>query len=195
MEFINPFPGKNPGDEITNQELINVLRLSICAEHDATQLYDTIAEYVNDPKIKKIMKDVADEEQVHIGEFQYLLEIIEKDEKEKTEKGRQEVKEKLGTQETEEDETEEGETVSEDVEIILNNKRFLLEKGDKIFIESTEVEYPVNTKKRTQSAIGYIMKYQHRKDEAGEKARRNKAKVARAAKRFGISLPEDWNKK
>ena len=52
--------------------------------------------------------------------------------------------------------------------------------------------YPVHDKDHVQSAIGYIMKYKNRKDESGDKARRNKTKVAKAAKRYGISLPEDW---
>lgn len=55
-----------------------------------------------------------------------------------------------------------------------------------------EVEYPVHDKEHTQSAIGYIMKYQNKGGEVGRKARRNKAKVARAAKRFGIELPKNW---
>jgi len=36
------------------------------------------------------------------------------------------------------------------------------------------------------------MKYKDRQDESGEKARRNKTKVTKAAKRFGINLPENW---
>ena len=87
-------------------------------------------------------------------------------------------------------------TISEDVEIVLYGNKYLLEKGDVVVIEKKingkEVEYPVTDKEHTQSAIGYIMKYKNRKDEAGTKARRNKAKVAKAAKKFGIELPEDW---
>jgi hypothetical protein len=86
--------------------------------------------------------------------------------------------------------------VTENTEIVLNGKKYLLEEGDVIILEKEidgrEVEYPVTDKEHTQSAIGYIMKYKDRKDEAGKKARRNKAKVARAAKRFGIELPENW---
>ena len=86
--------------------------------------------------------------------------------------------------------------VSENTEVVLDGENYLLEKGDVIVLEKKiagrEVEYPVMDKEHTQSAIGYIMKYKDRKDEAGAKARRNKAKVARAAKKFGIELPEDW---
>jgi hypothetical protein len=88
--------------------------------------------------------------------------------------------------------------ISERVEVSLDGKRYLLEVGDRIMINEKmingrEVEYPVNDKEHTQSAIGYIMKYKDRDDESGEKARRNMAKVARAAKRFGIDLPDGWH--
>jgi rubrerythrin len=95
MEFVHPFPGKNPGDKLTKQELISALRLSLCAEEEATHLYDTIAEYTDDERVKKIMKDVADEEQVHIGEFQKLLDLLEDDEVEKVEEGEKEAEEKM----------------------------------------------------------------------------------------------------
>jgi len=95
MEFVHPFPGKNPGDKLTKQELISAVRLALCAEEEAVHLYDTIAEYTNDEKVKKIMKDVADEEQVHIGEFQKLLDLLEEDEVEKVEEGEKEAEEKM----------------------------------------------------------------------------------------------------
>jgi len=97
VAFVHPFPGKNPGDKITKQELISALRLSLCAEEEATHLYDTIAEYADDEKIKKIMRDVADEEQVHIGEFQKLLDLYEDDEEENVGEGEGEAKKKMGT--------------------------------------------------------------------------------------------------
>ena len=95
MEFVHPFPGKKVGDKVTKQELISAIRLSLCAEEEATHLYDTISEYTENEKIKKLMKDVADEEQVHIGEFQKLLEELEGDEAEKFEEGKNEAEEKM----------------------------------------------------------------------------------------------------
>jgi len=100
VDFTRPFPGKNPGDKITKQELISAIRLSICAEEEATHLYDTIAEYVEDERVKKIMKDVANEEQVHIGEFQKLLEMFEEDEVKLIEEGKQEIEEMLTKKES-----------------------------------------------------------------------------------------------
>lgn len=95
IEFVHPFPGKNPGDPITKQELISAIRLSLCAEEEATHLYDTIADYVQDERVKKIMQDVAKEEQVHVGEFQHLLNLIEDDEAANLYEGIEEAKEKI----------------------------------------------------------------------------------------------------
>jgi rubrerythrin len=96
MEFVHPFPGKKPGDKVSKQELLSAIRLSLCAEEEATHLYDTIAEHVSDERVKKIMRDVAGEEQVHIGEFQKLLKILEDDEAEVLEEGEDEAGEKMG---------------------------------------------------------------------------------------------------
>jgi len=95
VDFVHPFPGKKPGDKITKQELISALRLSLCAEEEATHLYDTIAEYTDDERVKKVMKDVANEEQVHVGEFQKLLDLMEDDEEEKVGEGKKEAEEKI----------------------------------------------------------------------------------------------------
>jgi len=97
VDFVHPFPGKNPGDTLTKQEIIRALRLALAAEEEATQLYDLIAEYVDDKRIKKIMKDVADEEQVHKGEFQKLLDLYVEDEIKLVEEGKQEAEEKIGS--------------------------------------------------------------------------------------------------
>ena len=72
MDFVDPFKGKTPGDPLSNQEIISAVRLSLCAEEEATHLYNRIAEFVPDERVKKLMIDVAKEEQVHIGEFQKL---------------------------------------------------------------------------------------------------------------------------
>ena len=97
MEFVHPFPGKQPGDKITDQELLSAIRLSLCAEEEATHLYDTIAEFVSDERVKKVMTDVASEEQVHAGEFQKLLKVLEDDEEKLLEKGEDEAEEKMAS--------------------------------------------------------------------------------------------------
>ena len=107
VDFVHPFKGKKPGDEISKQELISAVRLSLCAEEEATHLYDTIAEFVKDAKVQKLMRYIASEEQVHIGEFQQLLNELEDDEEEKVSEGEKEAEDKMGgSQSKEESKTE-----------------------------------------------------------------------------------------
>jgi rubrerythrin len=122
-QFINPFPGKTADEPLDDRELARAIRQSIAAEHEAVHLYEAIADSTNNAQIKKVMQDVADEEKVHVGEFQALLETLQGDEKEFVNDGRKEVEEMGGE-------------VSESVEVILNGEKFLLEEGDRIDIIS-----------------------------------------------------------
>jgi len=78
---------------LTHEETCRALRLSIAAEYDAVALYEKIAERTDDPLVKKVMLDVADEEKVHAGEFLEALKKIEPDEAKHYRKGSAEVKE------------------------------------------------------------------------------------------------------
>lgn len=75
-EFANPFSGKVPDRKLTKGELLRALRLDIAAEEEAVHLYMAHAEATDDPLAKKVLIDVADEERVHVGEFQRLIEIL-----------------------------------------------------------------------------------------------------------------------
>lgn len=75
-EFANPFSGKVPDRKLTREELIRAIRLDIAAEHEAVHLYMAHAEAIDDPLAKKVLVDIANEERVHVGEFQRLLEIL-----------------------------------------------------------------------------------------------------------------------
>lgn len=99
MEFVHPFPGKKVGDTVTKQELISAVRLTLCAEEEAVHLYNTIAEYTDNEQVKKLMKDIANEELVHAGEFQKMLDTLEPDEVEKIEEGKKEAEDKIGEKE------------------------------------------------------------------------------------------------
>lgn len=55
----------------------DILRLSIIAEQDATNLYEVLATKTSNPKLKRVLLDVANEEKVHVGEFQGLLKEID----------------------------------------------------------------------------------------------------------------------
>ncbi|HCG99863.1 MAG TPA: Rubrerythrin [Actinobacteria bacterium] len=91
-EFVNPFSGMVPR-KMTKDELIRAIRLNISAEHEATHLYMAHADATDDPLAKKVLTDIADEERVHIGEFQQLLRILDPEEDKYLDEGVKEVEE------------------------------------------------------------------------------------------------------
>lgn len=91
-EFVNPFSGKVPERKLTREELIRAIRLDIAGEHEAIHLYMSHADAIDHPLAKKVLIDIANEERVHVGELERLLEILT-DEARWTEEGRAEVDE------------------------------------------------------------------------------------------------------
>lgn len=71
--FMDPFPGLNPGEKLDSRELTRSLRLAIAAELEAVHLYEAIVDASDDPDVKKVLQDIADEEKVHAGEIEVLL--------------------------------------------------------------------------------------------------------------------------
>jgi rubrerythrin len=92
-EFVNPFSGKVPDRKLTHEELIRAIRLNVAAEHEAIHLYMAHAEATDHPLARKVLIDIADEERVHVGEFERLLEILTGDEQRWVAEGREEVDE------------------------------------------------------------------------------------------------------
>jgi rubrerythrin len=92
-QFINPYSGRRLEHEMATEELIRAIRQNIAAEHEAVHLYMAHAEVTSHPLARKILIDIANEERVHIGEFQRLLEILSSDEAIYLAQGRQEVDE------------------------------------------------------------------------------------------------------
>ena len=92
-EFVNPFSGKVPDRKLTLEELIRAIRLNIAAEHEAVHLYMAHADATDHPLAKEVLIDIANEERVHAGEFQRLLEILTGDEDKWMAEGREEVDE------------------------------------------------------------------------------------------------------
>jgi rubrerythrin len=70
-----------------------ILRLGMIAELDAVNLYEQLANMTEDKNIKKILLDIAKEEKTHIGEFQALLILKDKEQMKELEEGEKEVKE------------------------------------------------------------------------------------------------------
>ena len=70
-----------------------ILRAGIIAELDAINLYEQMAAMTENADIKRILLDIAKEEKTHVGEFQALLLINDKEQEKELEKGKKEVKE------------------------------------------------------------------------------------------------------
>ena len=90
-EFLNPYPGKVPDRKLGKAELVRALRLDLAAEHEAVHLYLAHADAADDPLAEAVLRDIADEERVHIGEFQRLIGILTGDEQKFNDAGAQEV--------------------------------------------------------------------------------------------------------
>lgn len=65
------------------------------ASFTATQLYMQLAESTNNKLAVKVLKEIADEELVHVGEFLRLLRELAPDEEKFYAKGAKEVEEKI----------------------------------------------------------------------------------------------------
>jgi rubrerythrin len=73
-----------------------ILRAGIIAELDAINLYEQMAALTENENIRKILLDIAKEEKTHVGEFQTLLLMEDKEQEKELEKGKKEVKEIVG---------------------------------------------------------------------------------------------------
>ncbi len=70
-----------------------ILRAGIIAELDAINLYEQMAAMTDNKKIRKVLLDIAKEEKTHVGEFQTLLLMFDKEQKRELEEGEKEVRE------------------------------------------------------------------------------------------------------
>jgi len=92
-EFSNPFSGVVPGPKLSLAELTRALRLNISAEEEAIHLYEAHADATDNRLAETVLRDVAREERVHVGEFQHLLNLLLSDEQVTLDEGAAEVNE------------------------------------------------------------------------------------------------------
>jgi rubrerythrin len=71
-----------------------ILRVGIIAELDAINLYEQMAALTKNKNVKKVLLDIAREEKTHVGEFQTLLLMEDKEQANELEEGKKEVYEK-----------------------------------------------------------------------------------------------------
>jgi rubrerythrin len=72
-----------------------LLRSAIIAELDAINLYEQMADMTRNGNIRKVLLDIAREEKTHVGEFQTLLLIEDKEQVQELEEGKKEIEELL----------------------------------------------------------------------------------------------------
>jgi rubrerythrin len=93
--FGSPFSGLANERKLTDAELVRAIRFMVAAEYEATQLYMQLAESTHNKIAQKVLKDIADEELVHAGEFLRLLHELAPDEKKFYTQGAKEVEEMI----------------------------------------------------------------------------------------------------
>jgi rubrerythrin len=94
-EFGAPFSGLANDRKLTDEELVRAIRFMIAAEYEAIQLYMQLAESTDNNLAIEVLKDIADEERVHAGEFLRLLRELAPDEEKFYAEGANEVEEEI----------------------------------------------------------------------------------------------------
>ena len=94
-DFGNPYSGLANDRKLTHQELVRAIRFMISAEYEAIQLYMQLAESTDNKLAVEVLKDIADEERIHAGEFLRLLRELAPDEEKFYAEGASEVEEEI----------------------------------------------------------------------------------------------------
>jgi rubrerythrin len=94
-DFGNPFSGLARDKKLTKEELIRAIRFMVAAEYEAIQMYMQLAESTDNRLAIEVLKDIADEERVHAGEFLRLLKELAPDEEKYYSEGAGEVEEEI----------------------------------------------------------------------------------------------------
>jgi rubrerythrin len=94
-EFGTPFSVLQNDRKLTDEELIRAMRFMVAAEYEAIQLYMQLAESTDNELAIKVLKDIADEERIHAGEFLRVLHELAPEEKDFYADGAKEVERML----------------------------------------------------------------------------------------------------
>ena len=93
--FGSPFSGLANDRKLTDEELVRAIRFMVASEYEATQMYTQLAESTDNKLAAEVLKEIADEELVHVGEFLRLLHELAPDEEKFYAKGAKEVEGKI----------------------------------------------------------------------------------------------------
>ena len=94
-EFGSPFSGLAKKKKLKKEELVRAIRFMVAAEYEAIQMYMQLAESTDNKLAIEVLKDIADEERVHAGEFLRLLHELAPDEEKSYAEGAKEVEEEI----------------------------------------------------------------------------------------------------
>lgn len=94
-KFGTPYNVLKAERTMTHEELVRSIRFNIAAEYEAVQFYEEVIECTNNELVKKVLRDIVDEERVHAGELMKLLLTIEPDESKHYADGAKEVEEMM----------------------------------------------------------------------------------------------------
>ena len=94
-DFGHPFAGLANDRKLTDEELVRAIRFMVAAEYEAIQLYMQLAESIDNELAIEVLKDIADEERVHAGEFLRLLHELDPEEQKLYDEGAEEVEEEI----------------------------------------------------------------------------------------------------
>jgi len=72
-DFGTPFSGLKNDRALDKEETIRAIRFLVASEYEAIQLYTQLADSIKDKKVEKVLRNIAEEEVVHAGEFLRLL--------------------------------------------------------------------------------------------------------------------------
>jgi rubrerythrin len=86
----DPFVANVPR-QLSAEELLQALRVDMAGEPEAIIGYEAHAMATSDERVKKVLYHIADEERQHVGELQQLIYLLNPNEQQLTEKGRQEI--------------------------------------------------------------------------------------------------------
>lgn len=77
-------------EKYDKKRLAIAIREKINEENDAINSYLSLTFHIDDPEIKRIIEDIANEEKVHVGELQEILYNLDPNELMKEKEGRRE---------------------------------------------------------------------------------------------------------
>lgn len=86
----NPFVANVPA-QMSAQEVIQALRVDVAGELEAIVGYEAHALATNDERVKKVLYHIANEEKQHVGELEQLINILNPNDAQLFDKGRQAV--------------------------------------------------------------------------------------------------------